>query len=50
MKPTEIAAAVVKHWGQDYPEARRLSDIALGELVRRIAVALVNHSKLETSN
>ena len=42
---TEIAAAVVNHWGHDYPEAKKLSDIALGELIRRIAVAILSNTK-----
>ncbi len=44
-KATDVAAAIVKHWMSDYAAARKLSDVALGELIRRIATAIANNSK-----
>lgn len=45
MTATEQAAALVRDWGNDFRDVRKLPDQALGELIRRIATALSEQSK-----
>jgi len=41
---TETAAKLVTEWGNDFREVRKLSDPAIGELIRRIAIALIEQT------
>lgn len=40
MEPSRTATDLVKQWDKDYREVLRLSDEALGELMKRIADAI----------
>lgn len=45
MTATQKAAALVRDWEKDFPDAKRLSDQAAGELIRRIATAMIAERK-----